>query len=178
MASFIDVPAPALEGFLQSKGFVRAVRNREVVYEKQSKVNSVVWMLVYTSVSNGATSVRSAGKDAIRVCVVGRTTDGRSWGIGRFPAVPRVHSVESVLRRTEERLREAAKRATEWIAQNAERFPNRNPSKPQFPPPGSYAETARLQAGIMSGDQADSWKDQMLEDMSEDPPQGLFGGET
>ncbi len=114
MANFVEVPAQAIESHLAAKGFVRGVQREEVVYVRASQRNPDVKIKVYTSVRVGRPVVRGAGKDAVRVCVVfdnGR----RSFGIGKFPSVPRVHSVESVLRRTDERIRAAKLRAVEWM---------------------------------------------------------------
>lgn len=117
MASFVAVPAEALEKWLQDQKFERTVQHNEVVYKRVSRKHPHVVMKVYTSIRVGMDAVRAAGKDAIRVCVV-FDNGQRSFGIGRFPGIPRVHSVESVFRRTKERLLEAAKRADEWIEQD------------------------------------------------------------
>lgn len=112
--SFVPVPAATLEGFLRSLRFERTVRYNEVVYERRSARNPSVVMKVYTSIRQGDSLVRASGKDAIRVCVV--FDDGvRSFGIGKFPPVPRVHSVDSVLRRLRERLVAASERGREWM---------------------------------------------------------------
>jgi hypothetical protein len=114
MANFVEVPATAIESHLSGKQFVRTVQYQEVVYIRAAQRNPDVKLKVYTSIRNGQQTVRRSGKDAVRVCVVfdnGR----RSFGIGKFPSIPRVHSVESVLRRVDERIRAAKIRALEWI---------------------------------------------------------------
>lgn len=114
MANFVPVPASDIESMLQGLRFERTVQYDEVVYVRRSARNPDVVMKVYTSIRRGDTLVRPSGKDAIRVCVV--FDNGRkSFGIAKLPAVPRVHSVDSVLRRIRERLQDASKRAKEWM---------------------------------------------------------------
>jgi hypothetical protein len=127
MASFIAVPAEILESWLQERKFERTVQRNEVVYTRSSAKNANVKMKVYTSIRTGQMTVRAAGQDAIRVCVVFENSY-KSFGIGRFPAVMRVHSVESVLKRLREKLVEAAARADEWIQQDFERYAARQAS--------------------------------------------------
>lgn len=120
MANFFAVPAEALEGYLQSLRFERSVYGQEVVYSRKSAYNPNVLIKVYTSIRVGQSSVRAAGTDAIRVCCVfdnGR----RSFGIGKFPPVMRVASVDSVLKRLFERLQAAAARAKAWMAEEDRR---------------------------------------------------------
>lgn len=47
------------------------------------------------------------------------------------------------------------------------------------PPPGSWAATARFlaESGIMTGDEADAWKDEMKERAWDEPGQAQFEGE-
>ncbi len=120
MAQFIEVPAVAIETFLQSMKFERTVQGREVVYRRRSAYNRNVWLKVYTSITVGSASVRSAGRDAVRVCCI-FDNGVRSFGIGKFSPVFRVHSVESVLARLFERLQEATKRAREWMTEDDSR---------------------------------------------------------
>ncbi len=122
MANFIAIPAADIESFLQKKGFTRfkassgAFQTNEIVYHKRSTVNQGLMIKVYTSIREGQSSVRPAGKDAIRVCCV--FDDGhRSFGVGKFDHVMRVHSVQSTLERLEERLKEATARAKEWLVE-------------------------------------------------------------
>ena len=44
----------------------------------------------------------------------------------------------------------------------------RSSTLPDGPQPGTYAYTARIlaQSGLMTGDEADAWKDQMKDEMS------------
>ena len=119
MADFIAVPAVDLENFLQNKKFERTKQRDEVVYIRRSTVDPNLMMKVYTSIKDGQTAVRAAGRDAIRVCVVWDNGQGRSFGVGKFPPVFRVHSVQSDLERLDLKLKEAAQRAKDWLAQEA-----------------------------------------------------------
>jgi len=115
MADFIAVPAADLENFLQKKNFTPTRQRDEVVYIKRSTVDTNLMIKVYTSIRQGATAVRAAGKDAIRVCVVWDDGRGKSFGVGKFNPIFRVHSVQSVLERLDLRLKEAAQRARDWL---------------------------------------------------------------
>lgn len=243
-ATFVEVPAKDIEGFLSGKGFTRTVVGCEVVYVRKSSRNPDVRMKVYTSVRVGNAAVRRAGRDAIRVCVVFENDRGKSFGIGRFPHVNRVGSVEGVLGRIKDRLLEAANRANQWIDGQSRRDASRGPggipadlpgarplsisrlspprgtpaprlrdrpygdpsyeervrekneisrreaeaesrafmSDPDFrsdPPVGTYASTARLLAelGVMSGDEADAWKDAMKDSSFDEPGHFQHAGE-
>lgn len=121
MANFVSVPSQVLEDFLQKKGFTATTQRNEIVYIKRSKVDPNLMLKVYTSIAVGSTAVRAAGKDALRCCVVWDNGLGRSFGVGKFNPVFRVHSVQSVLERLELRLKEAAQRARDWLGEQAAR---------------------------------------------------------
>ena len=118
MAQYVAVPAQDLEQFLQAKGFGRTVQRNEVVYVRASKRDPNVLLKIYTSIHDGNSVVRAAGRDAIRVCTVWDNQHGKSFGIGKFPPIMRVYSVQSVLNRLLERIQQAAKRGNEWLDQN------------------------------------------------------------
>ena len=116
MPQFVAVPSEAIESLLRKKGFTRTTQRDEVVYIKRSGVNYNLMLKVYTSISVSSSVVRGVGKDALRCCVV--FDDGvRSFGVGKFPPIFRVTSVESVLERLNIRIREASLRAREWLTQ-------------------------------------------------------------
>lgn len=124
MPHYVDVPAQDIEDFCKSKGFSRSTQRNEVVYSRRSRINPNVQIKVYTSIRIGRTQARANGKDSIKVCVV--FDNGRkSFGIGKFPRIHRTGSPEAVLDRVLERLKLAAARATEWIAQNPDRATER-----------------------------------------------------
>ena len=118
MPHYVEVPARDIEAFCRKHKFDRTVHRREVVYVRSSVRNPDVKIKVYTSIRVGRSAARGNGKDSIKVCVVfdnGR----RAFGIGKFPRVHRTGSPEAVLARVLERLKAAAKRANEWIAEDA-----------------------------------------------------------
>jgi hypothetical protein len=116
MPTFVAVPSQTLEDHLQKKGYRRTVQRNEVVYIKRSQVDPSLMIKVYTSIAIGQTAVRAAGRDAIRCCVVW-DNGFRSFGVGKFPPVFRVHSVQSVLERLDARLKEAVQRAKDWLSE-------------------------------------------------------------
>lgn len=98
------------------------IQGKEIVYIRDSSRNPCVKMKVYTSITNGNSTVRQSGSDAIRVCVI--YDDGkRNVGIGRFTPVHRTTSEESILQRLLERMLEAAKFADTWIDNHLEAPP-------------------------------------------------------
>jgi hypothetical protein len=183
MANFIEVPAQAIEGHLSAQGFSRTVQREEVVYVRSSQRNPDVKIKVYTSIRVGRTTVRGAGKDAVRVCVV--FDNGRkSFGIGKFPSIPRVHSVESVLRRTDERLRLAKLRAVEWMKEQDARFGRSSPApvtaaaamRERIEEKAEFARRERVQeeAGFMSDPDIRSFLEREdREDGHDEPPPGF-----
>jgi len=172
---FVAVPADVLEKWLSDQKFERTVQFREVVYVRSSVKNPNVKMKVYTSIKDGQVQVRDAGKDAIRACVVFEN-GARSFGIGKFPPVMRVTSVESVLTRLKERLMEAAKRANEWIAQDEVREAERAARfKAQSPDIRAKNEFSRREARQES---AAFLLDPDFQDPCSEPPPALFGGDS
>lgn len=113
--NFVAIPSQDIENWLESKKFQRSVVRNEIVYTRASTRNPNVLLKVYTSIRVGSDSVRGAGRDSIKACVIFDNQKGKSFGIGKFPPVLRVVSVESTIKRLEERIREAAKRGNEWI---------------------------------------------------------------
>ena len=120
MANFISIPSHEIETFLQNLKFERGVQGQEVTYSRRSKRNPDVVLKVYTSIRVDSSAVRSAGRDSIKVCVIFDARN-RSFGIGRFPPVLRVHSIKNTLDRLFERLHEATKRANQWISEEERR---------------------------------------------------------
>lgn len=181
MANFIEVPAQDIEDHLSAQGFSRTVQHEEVVYIRASQRNPDVKIKVYTSIRAGRSVVRGAGKDAVRVCVV--FDNGRkSFGIGKFPSIPRVHSVASVLRRTDERLRLAKLRAVEWMREQDARFgppvaaPPADPMRERLEEKAAFArqERAQEEKGFMSDpDIQASLAREDREDGHDEPPPGF-----
>lgn len=112
---YVEVPAEAIETFLQEKGFTRTVQRSEVVYERRHHECNNLKVKVYTSIRDGNVKVRKCGADAIKVCAVYESTK-KSFGVGKFPHVLRTGSTEAVLERTLERMRAAYARCNDWYS--------------------------------------------------------------
>jgi len=119
MANYVQVPAADMIAHLRSRGFHQVDDDYQLTFEKVHPEASVVRVRVYTSIPVGGTSVKRSGRDSIRVCTIGQFRSGKTFGIGKFPPVFRVKSVESVLRRIDERVEAAMRRGTEWYRENA-----------------------------------------------------------
>lgn len=120
---YVEVPAERMIEFLKSKGFVLA-RNRsrrEVVYERSHDKDPGYRVVVYTSISAGNAKARKLGADAIRVCAIYEDV-GRSFGVAKLPRVFRTGSVDAVLARTLERMRDAYARCTQRINETKRRM--------------------------------------------------------
>lgn len=102
-----NIPGTTIERFLQEKGFVRGVRGHEVTYEKLNHNNSCAKVIVYTSLGVGELVVRDTGKDAIRVLLLGKMPDGKWICLNKSKRVHRTGTVEAVLERMLERMRES-----------------------------------------------------------------------
>jgi len=113
---YVEVPAEALFAFLESKGFERTCPRREVVYRRAHASDPRYVVLVYTSVREGAARARARGADAIRVCAVyepGGGAPGR--GVCKLPKVLRTGSVDAVMGRVLDRMRDAYASCTDRI---------------------------------------------------------------
>jgi hypothetical protein len=112
MANFVAIPRAEIESHLTARGFIRAANSgNEVVYEINHKVEPRLVIKVYTSIRENAGTVRDAGDDAIRVCLVWR--DGpKSCGLSKCTRVNRVSSSASTLGRLASRILAVYKDAT------------------------------------------------------------------
>jgi hypothetical protein len=110
-AGFVSVPAETFFAFLSGKGFVRCPdgrrSRREVVYERTNHNDGRYKVLVYTSIATGRARARACGKDAIRVVAIFEDGKGYSRGAAKTKRVFRTGTVEGVLERTYQRMREA-----------------------------------------------------------------------
>jgi len=115
---YVEVSRETIEGFLRSKHFERTVQATEVVYVFRHRRNPRVLVKVYTSLRDGARTVRGCGEDAIRVATV--FDDGqRSFGVGKFPKILRTGSEQLILDRIYSRIREAYLRGSDFIRMNS-----------------------------------------------------------
>lgn len=117
MAHFVEIPAEAIERPLQALGFRRVedYAARQVVYVKEHDCCRNVLIKVYTSIPIGGSGVRRAGKDSIRVCTAYSSTK-KNFGIGKFPYIARITSVESVVAKMLGTVKLAWARGEEWFA--------------------------------------------------------------
>lgn len=107
MATYVTVPADAFARALEPRGFTADQQGAEVTYFQDSQRISRLRLVVYTSLSSGASSAREAGADAVRVALVAVGQDGRTRGVRSFTRVNRVGTVEGVLERVRDRIKEA-----------------------------------------------------------------------
>jgi hypothetical protein len=116
MARFVEIPAEAIERPLQALGFRRVEdwQARQIVYVKQHECCSCVLVKVYTSIPIGGSGVRRAGKDSIRVCTA-YLSSKKNFGIGKFPYIARITSVESVVAKMLGTIKLAWERGQEWF---------------------------------------------------------------
>lgn len=122
---YIQVPSATLFAFLESKGFVQSPpgkrSGREVVYERTHHKDPRYKVLVYTSIAVGSATVRKLGADAIRiVALFERETDSSKLGAHsdarKLKRVFRTGTVEGVLQRMYDRMREAYAKCNDAIA--------------------------------------------------------------
>lgn len=105
----------SLTDWLTGREFVRrpakSLALTEDIFEREVVAGGKptgLFVVVYTSIVNG--SVRAKDSDAIRVTVEGRKKDGTMRGIAKSKRVFRTGTIEGILERTLERMREAYKR--------------------------------------------------------------------
>lgn len=106
MSRAVTVPSEALEEFLRGKGFTRGEVRGEVVYDRKHHACPHTIIRVNTTIpAGGAVVARGVGKDSIKAFAFWQ--DGReSRGVASTVRVFRTGTVEGVLERIEERLRE------------------------------------------------------------------------
>jgi len=120
---FVEVPAELLEKFLAAKGFERGVFGREIVYRRKHDNDPSFVVCVYTSIAVNASEARGLGQDAIRVSayqVVG-SDESNTRGVAKCQRVYRTGTVQGVLERTYERMREAYAVCNREISKRAQR---------------------------------------------------------
>lgn len=85
-------------------------RWREVIYSRPVHTSPGVTVLVYTScdrAGEGRVEARRVGRDAVRVCAVYATKDGKTRGLARAEKrVNRVGKIEDIVERMYQRARE------------------------------------------------------------------------
>ena len=102
--------AKAMEAMLDASGFEEIAHRGEDVYERAHLRDSSVRVRVYTSIRHGG--ARPCGSDAIRVCLVWVGANGQVRGLGSDRRVNRVGTVEDIVGRTLERMRNQYKKVS------------------------------------------------------------------
>lgn len=106
MSRFVAVPAVALAATLAKAGFASKVVGKETVYERANHNCSSFVIRVYSSAKDGATDARGCGLDAIRVCLLWADPTGKTYGVAKATRVYRTGTVEAVIARMLERMRD------------------------------------------------------------------------
>lgn len=98
-ATYTRIWIREMQDFLTPQGFVEVHVSAcgEVVYSKLVAKN--ICVRVFTSIGQDETCSRPVGGDAIRVCLVRRSPDGRIYGIGRGTRVHRTQGWRKNLQR-------------------------------------------------------------------------------
>lgn len=110
MTTFVEVPASAIHALMAKTGFKKAImpRSKEEVFELVHKRNARYVVRVYTSIPNGQKVARDCGADAIRVVAVFEDPrTGKTHGIYKAKRIHRTGSIEKVIDRMHDRMREA-----------------------------------------------------------------------
>lgn len=110
MKRFVEVPAERIRETLAKAGFVLAqARGREEVYERAHHADARYTIKVYSSIARASSTARGCGEDAIRVVATFRaqSTDTIARGVFKAKRIYRTGSVEAVLERMLERMRDA-----------------------------------------------------------------------
>lgn len=121
MAQAISIPAATFRAKFQEMGFEEKATppsrysSGEVYFEKPFYGNSQLVIKVYSSLSVGAMHTRSAGEDAIQVCLVWRYNvwESQSVGLIKTVRVNRVGTIESTMARMFGRIRDTNRKAVE-----------------------------------------------------------------
>lgn len=99
--------ASSLLYMLHGAGFTEESRPRTVERVFSREVSDDLRVVVFTTINPRHGIVRGRGRDAIRVCVLRRCTDGRDRGVSRQTRVNRVGQIQDIVDRTKERMRDA-----------------------------------------------------------------------
>ena len=106
--SFVIVPADYLRAKLAGLGFMKVAGSwREEVYERRHHRDARYCVRVYTTIPVGSANACACGRDAIRVVALVEVQPGQHRGVYKAKRIFRTGTVEGVLERMTERLREA-----------------------------------------------------------------------
>lgn len=110
MNQYVEIPRAEIETLLTKAGFAPSTAGNELVYTRTHDKDPRLSISVYTSIATSATDARPCGQDAIRVVALFRWkhASGEERRKNLYKSrVYRVNSVEGVVSRTLERMREA-----------------------------------------------------------------------
>ena len=114
---FVPVPADAIRKLMIECGFKRIEHaGSEEVYQRDHDKDPHYHVRVYSSIPVDANRVRGCGRDAIRV-VAGVHRSGLWFCVYRAARTYRTGTVEGVLERTRQRMREAYQAINQRIKQ-------------------------------------------------------------
>jgi hypothetical protein len=114
MSTFVSVPVASLDALLLTRNFTVETVGAERVYTRAGKLNPLLRIAVYSSATEGATLARGCGEDAIRVVLLGKVSQDREWCLRKTTRIHRTGTVEKVLDRVLDRVKEAANAAKEY----------------------------------------------------------------
>lgn len=122
---FVSMPADVLEAFLIERKFEKRIKGNEIVYVLSNSYCKSVLVKVYTSIQYGQQFARESGADAIRVVAAYEgvkamkprynAPPSKSFGIYKAKKILRTGSVEKILERLLERMRETYLFTNEWL---------------------------------------------------------------
>lgn len=127
--SFIVISRDTIDRFLTSKGFTSSFVGGELTYYRHHEEDKSLRVLVYTSIKYGENETQGLGKDAIRVCAVQtlvRNGVSKTYGVMKLSRVHRTGTVNGVLSRMLDRMREAYRACNGIVIQDRKyaRFQN------------------------------------------------------
>jgi len=119
MNKYVEVPRERFEALMREKGFEPGQAGNEITWERRHATDGRLSVVVYSSIASQASEARACGEDAIRVVALFQWLHRGSNEKRRkhlFSAkVLRVNSVEGVLDRTLQAMRDAYAACNEFI---------------------------------------------------------------
>lgn len=122
---FVSMPTDVLEAFLVERKFEKRISGKEIVYVLPNTHHKSVLVKVYTSIQYGKEAARECGADSIKVVAAYEGTKAikprydappsRSFGIYKAKKILRTGSVEAILERLLERMRETYLFTNDWL---------------------------------------------------------------
>lgn len=116
------MPREAMVNRLEKAGFIPYPENHgnELVYYRRHHAHPDLLVKVYTSLPRTGGDARPNGSDAIRVVAIFESPGRGNFGIYKAVRVHRTGTVEGVIERTLERMREAYSYIHTWYTRRAQ----------------------------------------------------------